>query len=303
MGRRYSRSNFSVEAFGHDPVDMMELLKVKKTLMIEGPSATGKTFIAKRLAWAMIGEINFDYMVVLKMNPRSSYEDIIIGPNWNKEPVKKQTGRKPTGEPIYSMVKPNPFVYGPFYKLCKRAEKENQRDFFLILDDANSENVRSAFGDVLGLFEDTDRGEGCILKYSGEVFDIPSNVNIIATRDVKSYISDKDISFNRIFAHYETKPAFATTEFKQFLQEQDTAKMQGVVKLAEQFNKMIKSSAINDIYQIGHGYFCSTKLNNTGVKNVILYEIIPYIRGVLANNPTEVATWVEKFETAALNIG
>ena len=282
----YTRSAFASEVYGHDIVDLMALLDYKKCLLIEGAVGTGKTFTAKRLAWAKCGEINVENILYIKMNDGITYEDMMVSTVKEIDPVKK--------------VERNVIKYGLFADFCIKASNKKDAEFFVILDDIDKCDIRKVFGTALGFFEKSCRNELFIPQKSKKPIGIPSNLYIIATRNLPKQEDDVDYSLMRIFTHYKAEPAFKTGGFRTKLQGMDNTKMNKLVKVIMDMNEFIISyEGLGEAYQIGHSYFCSSdSISNQDVQNIALTEIVPIIKSYWRNDKKTMDSWVNKVQVA-----
>ena len=57
----------------------MERLTTKKNIILQGPPGTGKTWLAKRLAFALLGEKAIQRVKAVQFHPNLSYEDFVRG--------------------------------------------------------------------------------------------------------------------------------------------------------------------------------------------------------------------------------
>ena len=60
-------------------IRLIQRFKDKKNLILQGPPGTGKTWLAKRLAYALIGEKSDKQVRAVQFHPNLSYEDFVIG--------------------------------------------------------------------------------------------------------------------------------------------------------------------------------------------------------------------------------
>ena len=113
------------------------LLKTKKNIILQGAPGVGKTFVAKRLAYSMMGVKDVSRVKLVQFHQSYSYEDFI-------------EGYRPSGAG-FELVK------GAFYSFCKKAADDEENDYFFIIDEINRGNLSKLFGELFMLIENDKR--------------------------------------------------------------------------------------------------------------------------------------------------
>lgn len=171
---------------------ILERLDQKKNLILQGPPGTGKTWLAKRLAYALIGQEATDRVRAVQFHPNLSYEDFVRGWRPNEGGTLALTD-------------------GPFMEMVEAA-KRNKGDFVLIIEEINRGNPAQIFGEVLTLIERDKRSPEYSLELSyrrekNERVYIPGNLYVIGTMNVADRsLAQMDLALRRRFAFIDLKP-------------------------------------------------------------------------------------------------
>lgn len=258
---KYTRMNFESEVLGVDLEEMVNLLKYKKNLILQGAPGVGKTYSAKRLAWVMMGCKDDSRITQVQFHSSYTYEDFIKGLK-----PKEAGGFK--------------FESGPFYNTCLRASKDRNNIYFMIIDEINRGNISSILGEAFSLIESGHRNEAITLKYNNEKFYVPSNLYIIGTMNTADRgLTMLDYALRRRFAFYTVNPAFDTDAFKNRMASHCSKDLTKVLRKIRQLNKEIsEDELLGPGFQIGHSYFCiDGMITKSVLTNIVEYEIIPLL--------------------------
>lgn len=281
----YSKDDFLSEAYmtADEYKVITDLLDSKKNLIIQGAPGVGKTYIAKRLAYSMMGKIDKERVKMVQFHQSYSYEDFI-------------EGYRPS-EKGFILKK------GAFYEFCKKAEVDDVNNkYFFIIDEINRGNLSKIFGELFMLIENDKRGEKIELLYSGEKFSVPSNVYIIGLMNTADRsLALLDYALRRRFSFYEMKPSFDTEGFIKYQKEINDTKFDKLIKYIKELNNTIsQDESLGKGFMIGHSYFCNIDKNKLDIElnKIIEYEIVPLLNEYWFDEPTLVDDWSGKLRSA-----
>jgi hypothetical protein len=282
----YSMENLLNEVFlEKDEVSRIaRLLEYKKNIILQGPPGTGKTFLARRLAYAMMGQKDKSRVQMIQFHQSYAYEDFI-------------QGFRPNEKGQFELAN------GIFYRFCKEAQKTPDQPFFFIIDEINRGNLSKIFGELMLLIEHDKRGPEfkIPLTYSkqGTEFYIPENVHIIGTMNTADRsLAMVDYALRRRFAFIDLDPQF-NGKFKAELKRQQVPE-ELIAKISvklEDLNKSIaKETDLGKGFMIGHSYFCNVpdKPNLDWWKQIIQSEIQPLLEEYWFDKPQRVEAELDK---------
>lgn len=252
--------------------DIREILKVwkrKKNIVLQGPPGVGKSYLARRLAWLLIGSKNASQHEWVQFHPNYAYEDFVMG-------------LRPDGHGHFQLQA------GKFLAFCARAAEDLDRPYVFVIDEINRAHLSKVLGELMYLLEADKRNEEHAVRLSYDMreqsFFVPPNLYLIGTMNTADRsLAMIDYALRRRFAFIPLVPAFGE-KFVQKLHEQgiSTDFAQKIVnKFADLNAQIVKNRNLGEGYVIGHSYFISdSKIDDIeGWYDAIIdYEIAPLLK-------------------------
>ena len=280
----YSSADFLSDVYmsEQDYETLVNVLKMKKNIILQGAPGVGKTFTAKRLAYSIIGSKNPDRVQMIQFHQSYSYEDFIEGyrPTENGFTIKK----------------------GSFYKFCKLAEDDDENDYFFIIDEINRGNLSKLFGELFMLIEKDKRGIELQLLYSDENFSVPPNVYIIGMMNTADRsLAMLDYALRRRFSFFTMKPGFNTIGFQTYQDSLKSDAFKKLISCIKQLNSKIAADiSLGEGFCIGHSYFCGLTAKTATVQtltSIIEYELIPLLKEYWFDEPEKIIDWSDRLRS------
>ena len=256
-------------------------------IVLQGPPGVGKTFIANRLAYRLIGYKVPDRVRMVQFHQSYAYEDFV-------------QGYRPRDDGGFELRD------GPFYTFCREAAKDPDRRYVFIIDEVNRGNLGKIFGELMMLIEADKRGPAYAipLTYSpdGEPFYVPKNLFLIGMMNTADRsLAMVDYALRRRFAFLPLSPAFEADQFSDFLLAAgvDEDLVSKIVTRLSSLNEEIRGDQKNlgHGFEIGHSFFCpreeDEQLDESWYEGIVQTEIEPLLREYWFDNPDYVAQLVE----------
>ena len=272
----YSKEKFLNEVYfnEYEYDELRELIKERKNVILQGAPGVGKTFIAKRMAYSILGKKDSGKILNVQFHPNYSCDEFI-------------EGFRPDDIGIYK------YRQGCFKEFCNVARNDRENKYFLLIDEINRGDVIKIFGDTFMLLEPDKRGKENYVELpsSKERFYIPKNLYIIGTMNVAdNEQSMADYAVRRRFCFFHIQTIFDNPKFKA-----EYEKIPLMARVAEKIKEI--NNSVDNSKEIGHCYFCNVKDEKEFIRTV-KYELLPLLEEYFKNDKIK----LEKIKTELYEI-
>ena len=274
--KKYTKENFLKDVYiSEEKYDkLVTVLKRKKNIILQGAPGVGKTFLAKRLAYSIMGEKDDEHVKFIQFHQNYSYEDFVMG----YKPIKEGFELK----------------YGIFYNFCQKATKNPDKDYFFIIDEINRGNLSKIFGELLMLIEADYRDEKATLAYDGLDFSVPKNLHIIGMMNIADRsLAMIDYALRRRFSFFDIEPAFDSEGFSSYQKEFSNKTFDELIEKIKKLNEAItQDQSLGKGFCIGHSYFCNAEeCTLEWMKDIVEFDIFPMLSEYWFDDESKLNEW------------
>lgn len=257
-------------------------LREKKNLILQGPPGTGKTWLAKRLAYALMGEKASSRVRAVQFHPNLSYEDFVRG--W-----------RPTGEGKLTLSE------GVFMEVVHAAIASPQEKFVIVIEEINRGNPAQIFGELLTIIEAGKRTPEAALELCYPDSDgkrrpvhVPENLYLIGTMNIADRsLALVDLALRRRFAFVTLEPQLGNA-WRDWVVENggvDSALVDDIKARMQALNADI-SNTFGRQFKIGHSYVTPVRTLESGgtrdwFRDVAETEIGPLLEEYWFDQPSQ----------------
>ena len=278
----YNDSQFLKEVYISEAKlqELKDLLQHKKNIILQGAPGVGKTFSAKRLAYAIMGKRDEDKIKFVQFHQNYSYEDFIMG-------------YKPAENGSFALQE------GVFYEFCQIAKDNPGNDYFFIIDEINRGNLSKIFGELLMAIEADYRDTEVRLAYRDEMFAVPHNLMIIGMMNTADRsLALIDYALRRRFSFVTMEPGFDSAGFRAYQASLENPLFDNLIDAVIVLNKVIQADeSLGEGFCIGHSYFCKMnkeKCTAQRLQEIVKYDLIPILEEYWFDNKESLTQWKQR---------
>lgn len=265
---------------------LLRLWRRKRNLVLQGAPGVGKTFVARRLAYSLIGYEDPVRVQMIQFHQSYSYEDFV-------------QGYRPDGRGGFALKD------GIFVEFCNKAVDDPDEMYVLIIDEINRGNLSKILGDLMLLIETDKRSAKWAAKLAyadsaASKFHVPPNLFLLGLMNTADRsLAVVDYALRRRFVFATLRPAFGQPKFRDYLIAEGVPR-----ELVQRINDRmtaLKTKIEVDVanlgpgFCIGHSFFVpdgsEVSLDEDWYNEIIEAEIIPLLQEYWFDNTSETERW------------
>lgn len=233
---------------------ILRLWQTKKNMVLQGAPGVGKSFVARRLAYALMDRKDPSRIEAVQFHQSYGYEDFV-------------QGYRPTEGGGFELRD------GVFYRFCEIARADPGRPHVFLIDEINRGNLSKIFGELMLLIEPDKRSPdwAARLAYARsdeDRFYVPENVFLLGMMNTADRsLSMVDYALRRRFGFVTLEPAFGNPRFETYLAAQGVpaSTISRIVGGMSELNAAIADDKVNlgPGYRIGHSFFVPSQAMGT----------------------------------------
>jgi 5-methylcytosine-specific restriction enzyme B len=240
--------------------ELVELLEEKGQIILYGPPGTGKTYLAQRLARALVDEER--HYRIVQFHPSYSYEDFFEG----YRPVSDDSGHL-----TYELVK------GPLAQMAEAADAAPGAVHVMVIDEINRANLPKVFGELLFLLEYRDQPVHTQYR-PDEPFSMPKKLYFIGTMNTADRsIALIDAALRRRFHFVPFFPHEGPMRhlLRRWLEDEQEPTV--AADLLDMVNDELRTDLGGPHLQVGPSHFMRRGLREPDLERIWKYSVHPYI--------------------------